>query len=531
MVIVPVSNKFACRDHSTSVNNLKIVAYNAASILPANLKLYNNKFRVSCCMQHLEKRPELVRSLNLAWVRFNSSSVTYLTKDGYDHTSLFLTQVKSWASLIKEQDDGSIEIKLSNPSAALRPGLRSQGKLILSREFLEWFRGFTDAEGCFRIKRSGKGFSFCFSISLHRDDVDVLNYIQSHLKMAPVKLMNSKAEAYFEVWGRNELYLLLVIFSRYNLNTTKHLNFLAWAQAFWLYTENTHSGSREVVNSEIGRIKDSMNTKRISFDLPIDHIFSITPGWLLGFTEGDGTFHYDRRGTFKYQLTQKGNKALMEAIQNYLNSLIPQDKLSFSEDIQKAVRLYNPNKQNVWILYVTRSIFLEYVIIPLFNSRVFHSKKYLDYLDWLALFNIKKKGLHYTEQGKKLIDQITNQMNNNRLTTSGKPSIDRDKLLKEIENFLAQPSNLHNEEATGGAPHGKIWIISEQRYYSVKGEGRGKRKAVTLFSEAGTVIKIFKSYTECGKFLGVSGPTVRERVRNGKAFEHENKLYLLKLIT
>ena len=333
--------------------------------------------------------------------------------------AFFLVQVKYWASQIKEKDDGYIEIKLS------------ERKLNVSREFIEWFRGFTDAEGCFRIKRSGKNFSFCFSISLHRDDVDVLNYIQSHLNLAPVKLMSSRPEAYFEVWGRNELYILLVIFSKYNLNTTKHLDFLAWAEAFWLYTEKVAT-QREVVDSELGRIKDSMNIKRINFYFHLDYIFSITPRWLQGFTEGDGTFHYDRRGAFRYQLTQKGNKALMEAIQNYLNSLVPQDKLSFSGDIQKAVRLYNPSKQNVWILYVTQSTFLEYVIIPLFNSGVFHSKKSLDSLDWLALFNIKNKGLHYTEQGKKLIGQITNQMNNNRLTTSGKPRVDRDKLLKEV---------------------------------------------------------------------------------------------------
>jgi len=298
--------------------------------------------------------------------------------------------------------------------------------------------------------------------------------------------MSSRAEAYFEVWGRNELLLLLVIFSKYNLNTTKHLDFLAWAKAFWLYTDNTHHGSREVVNSEIEIIKNSMNTKRILFDLPLDHRYSITPIWLQGFTEGDGTFYYERRGTLKYQLTQKGNKGLMEAIQNYLNSLVPQDKLSFSGDIQKAARLYNPNKHNVWILYVSQLTFLEYVIIPLFNSGVFHTKKYLDYLDWLALFKIKKKGLHYTEEGKKLIDKITNQMNNNRLTTSGKPVVNRDKLLKEIENLLALPSNFRHE---GDTAKGKTWIISEERYYSAKGEGRGKKKLLLYFRRLVRLLK------------------------------------------
>ena len=144
------------QDLSFPVNNLKVVASNAASIL----KLSNNNIHVSS-YRLLDKRTGSVLLLNYAWIRFNSSSVTSLIKDSYHHTSLFLAQVKYWASLIKEQDDGYIEIKLS------------ERKLNVSREFIEWFRGFTDAEGCFRIKRSGKNFSFCFSISLHRDDVDV----------------------------------------------------------------------------------------------------------------------------------------------------------------------------------------------------------------------------------------------------------------------------------------------------------------------------------------------------------------------
>jgi hypothetical protein len=39
-------------------------------------------------------------------------------------------------------------------------------------------------------------------------------------------------------------------------------------------------------------------------------------------------------------------------------------------------------------------------------------------------------------------------MNNNRLTTSGKPVVNRDKLLKEIENLLALPSNYRHEGDT-----------------------------------------------------------------------------------
>jgi hypothetical protein len=37
--------------------------------------------------------------------------------------------------------------------------------------FIEWFRGFTDAEGCFLIAKTGNSFAFRFIIKLHKDDL------------------------------------------------------------------------------------------------------------------------------------------------------------------------------------------------------------------------------------------------------------------------------------------------------------------------------------------------------------------------
>nr|YP_009364305.1 GIY-YIG endonuclease [Ophiocordyceps sinensis]ARF03428.1 GIY-YIG endonuclease [Ophiocordyceps sinensis]QDH07194.1 GIY-YIG endonuclease [Ophiocordyceps sinensis] len=40
--------------------------------------------------------------------------------------------------------------------------------------FMDWFRGFSDAEGCFYISK----IFFCFKIKLHLDDIEVLHRIQ-----------------------------------------------------------------------------------------------------------------------------------------------------------------------------------------------------------------------------------------------------------------------------------------------------------------------------------------------------------------
>ena len=42
-----------------------------------------------------------------------------------------------------------------------------------------------------------------------------------------------------------------------------------------------------------------MNKSRTSFDMPIEYKYGITPHWLLGFVEGDGSFCIARQN---YQL-------------------------------------------------------------------------------------------------------------------------------------------------------------------------------------------------------------------------------------
>ena len=74
-------------------------------------------------------------------------------------------------------------------------------------------------------------------------------------------------------------------------------------------------------------------------------------------------------------------------------------------------------EKGMYILSVGDKDYIEFVLIPLFDHLVWHSKKYLDYCDWKVLFNIFKLGLHYIPEGKDLIARIQSQMNNNRLST------------------------------------------------------------------------------------------------------------------
>lgn len=214
-----------------------------------------------------------------------------------------------FASLIQEHSEEIIVIKLSDGR-----------KLTIPREFIEWFRGFVDAEGSFSLTINSNRYSFKFRILLHLDDIEVLYYIRNILGIGNIYISKTNPAVTYNVVNKDGIFIILAIFAKYNLNTTKHLNFLALAQAFWLYHINDKSKDRlKDIKLEIDKIKSTMNKNRTNFVLPSSHRFNISHQWLLGFTEGDGSFTYTRYSrTLYYKLSQKGNKDLFNAIRRLL---------------------------------------------------------------------------------------------------------------------------------------------------------------------------------------------------------------------
>lgn len=108
-------------------------------------------------------------------------------------------------------------------------------------------------------------------------------------------------------------------------------------------------------------------------------------------------------------------------------------------------------------------------------------------------------------------------MNNNKLSTSGKPVVDRTLLLAEIEQLLNGSSNFELR-------NGKKWIISLNKYY------HSSRKNICVFiqSEDGINIHSFDSLTDCAKFLSVDPTTVSKRILKNIPFLFNNKRVYIK---
>ena len=118
-------------------------------------------------------------------------------------------------------------------------------------------------EGHFYINiRSKTIVSFRFEIHLHVDDTPLLHDIRQELGMGEVFTSGEKST--LAVSRLDEVRKIIAIFTKYPLNTTKLLNFLAFSKAFDLYTTRSKESTSKVIE-EIINLKNTMNSKRTDF--------------------------------------------------------------------------------------------------------------------------------------------------------------------------------------------------------------------------------------------------------------------------
>lgn len=103
--------------------------------------------------------------------------------------------------ILSNQDTNKQSVESNTPAVTI-----SQ----ISLDFIEWFIGFVDGEGNFSIKRDYNTFAFIFQIKLHIDDVNILHFIKSNLKMGNVR--SYPLFGVLEISKKRDVQLLIDIF-------------------------------------------------------------------------------------------------------------------------------------------------------------------------------------------------------------------------------------------------------------------------------------------------------------------------------
>lgn len=278
--------------------------------------------------------------------------------------------------------------------------------------FEQWLVGFTDGDGNFHISRTtintktgnnsedvkvnSNKWGLSYKLTQSAYNLRVLNYIKKELKVGSITKDNTKAQ-YFIRDRKVIEKLLLPIFDKYPLLTTKYFDYIKLKQA--LLVLNDISLTRQDKDIKLLKIKDMKpNTDYISpawnnANLPLTNVSSInnvmSNSWLVGFIEAEGSFYLSKKTSTRmvhaFGLTQKLDKVVLEAIaiklhiktqvrykvyHNYYildttNSRAIENIISFFKNTMKGVksleyriwaRSYAKNKGNFEKLYEIRNI-------------------------------------------------------------------------------------------------------------------------------------------------------------------------------
>jgi hypothetical protein len=225
------------------------------------------------------------------------------------------------------------------------------------------------------------------------------------------------------VTKKEDIYKLISVFEKYTLNSSKYLDFLDFKLAFTLY-QNREKLTDPLI-SKILELKNNMNTKRIHYNMPENHIL-ITKSWLLGFIEGDGSFSLERATfgpIFSIKLSEIQLPLLLK-IKEYLENNLGFDSYSIyklkstsiisvrsekARDIGKSLPLAVLTIKNIHVL--------NNYLIPFLSEEEFMTKKSTDFLDFKLICNIVYNGGHRKEEIASLVLKLSYTMNNYRLST------------------------------------------------------------------------------------------------------------------
>ena len=297
-----------------------------------------------------------------------------------------------------------------------------------SKEFLNWFVGFVDAEGCFTIfsNRSWTVAGFRFHIELHVDDIDILHKIAETLGVGRVRIVPNRNSAEFSVSRFEDIIrVILPIFNEFPLQTTKCLDFNSFSEAVQIRFLSKSSGSIKRISEtdliKIKNLKTNMNSGRLEINKEqLDYLekkVSINLWWLLGFVEGEGTFGYKHLVPY-FQLAQhKKNLFVLKAIESFLKELFSDSSSAIGDKEFKIDYALN-SQTGVYSMTVLKMDTLYNYIVPLFNSMPFYTRKALDFYYWAISVIIHKYGYYYLPDGKKIALQISQSTNKYRYTSA-----------------------------------------------------------------------------------------------------------------
>ena len=384
----------------------------------------------------------------------------------------------------------------------------------VSSEFLYWFSGFTDAEGNFLISIDRQYVRFRFKISLHIDDVEVLNTIKSNLNVGTVTLENSRNRCSYIIQNYEEIKnIICPIFNAFPLHTSKRLDFENFAQAVFIKDNKQLS---DAGLSKIVSLKNTMNTKReiFTYNTTKSQII-INPNWFIGFIEGEGTFGIKTGSALYFQIAQKNtSQESLNAITTFLTGL-SDNVLQNSKILPLNVISTTNVRTDVVSLVVTSVDSLYYYLLPLLDTSKMYSRKGIDFNLWRLALLLKIKGYYYLPEGKTLFLDISDILNKRYSTNTTKN-------ISEIMDNIFKRSQIIFEKDPPFDVKSNIPHSDNVRKFSIQNRSDNP-KVVYIYTNKGMIKgSPYVSYSSAHKALGLnpSSNTCNRYIDTGRLYKN-----------
>jgi hypothetical protein len=394
--------------------------------------------------------------------------------------------------------------------------VRTEDNLLknVSREFLYWFSGFTDAEGNFLISIDRQYVRFRFKISLHIDDVEVVNTIKSNLNVGTVTLESSRNRCSYIIQNYEEIKnVICPIFNAFPLHTSKRLDFENFSKAVLI------KGNKKLSDTDMSKIvslKNTMNTKReiFTYNTTKSQII-INPNWFIGFIEGEGTFGIKTGSALYLQVSQKKtSQESLNAITTFLTGL-SNNVIQNSKILPLNVINTTNVRTDVVSLVVNSVDSLYYYLLPLLDTSKMYSRKAIDFNLWRVALLLKIKGYYYLPEGKTLFLDISDILNKRYSTNTTK------NISEIMDNIYKRSKTIFEKDppfdVKSNTPHS-----DNVRKFSIQNRSDNP-KVVYIYTNKGMIKgSPFVSYSSAHKALGLnpSSNTCNRYIDTGRLYKN-----------
>ena len=184
--------------------------------------------------------------------------------------------------------------------------------------FAHWLVGVTDGDGCFSFsvnKKKNSIWNCTFKIGQSTSNYRLLYFIKENLGFGKINSKSGKNKAEFRIRDRKTLLNLIVpVFTKYPLYSTKQFYFLQWVKALeTLENKKLSSAERNDILTQLKSETPEMWGKTQGEEIYLSPSWQEgdpTSEWISGFVEAEGSFFLTIKANRGHKVREETSRTL-----------------------------------------------------------------------------------------------------------------------------------------------------------------------------------------------------------------------------